>query len=158
MLSLLNPYVIIALTMFFAGFGVFTHHQGYVQAKQEMADQVVKANDAARTTEHLLTTKLNDQATTLRKVQKNADQRIEKLKLDVGTGVVRLSVPTHSCVQAAPDATPTSGNSGDNRAELDRQTAESLISIAADGDAAIRKHAACVATYNEVMGQLNANR
>ena len=114
--------------------------------------------DAARTTEHLLTTKLNDQATTLRKVQKNADQRIEKLKLDVGTGVVRLSVPTHSCVQTASDASAPSGDSGDNRAELDRQTAESLITIAADGDAAIRKHAACVAAYNEVRSQINVNR
>jgi len=158
MFSLLNPYVAISLAMFFAGFGIFAHHEGYVKAKQEMAEQVTKANDAARQVEQTLTTKLTDQATQLRKAQKNADQRTANLKLDVASGSLRLSIPTHSCVQTTPDAAASSGDIGDGRAELDRQTAESLITIAADGDAAIRKHAACVAAYNEVRSQINANR
>lgn len=155
MFSLLNPYVAIVMAMLFAGFGIFAHHEGYVKAKQEMAEEVTKANDAARETEQVLTDKLNTQTVTLRKAQKNADRKIEKIKLDVGTGALRLSIPAHSCVQTPADAPIASGNSGDSRAELDRSTAETLISIAADGDAAIRKHQACVAVYNEVMTQIN---
>lgn len=155
-----NPWIILAVLSFTGLFGWYEHHAGYIDAKTEMAFEVAKANEQSRQTEEVLSNKLTDKATQLRKVQKDADKKIEKLKRDVGSGAVRLSVPVVSqgCVQASTDAAATSGDNGSARAELDGQTAQDLIAITEDGNKAIRKHAACVAAYNEVREQLNAKR
>lgn len=158
MLSMFNPWLILAALSFTGLFGWYEHHAGYIDAKTEMAFEVAKANEQSRQTEEVLSNKLTDKATQLRKVQKDADKKIEKLKRDVGNGVVRLSIPTKGCVQTSTDAPVASGDLGNARAELDGQTAQDLIAITEDGDKAIRKHAACVAAYNEVREQLNAKR
>ena len=152
-----NPWIILAALVASGLFGWYEYHAGYKAAMAENAAQVAKANEQSRQTEQKLATTVVSHATKLKKAQKNADQRTAKLKLDIGNGSLRLSIPTQSCLHATADSTATSGNSGEGRAELDRQTAENLIAIAADGDAAIRKHAACVDAYNEIREKLNAN-
>jgi len=155
---MINPWIILAAFGLAGLFGWYEHHVGYEQAKLEMEMEVAKANEKSRQTESILTGKLNDQATELRKAQKHADKKIEKLKSALSSGSLRLSIPvtTESCVQAPASSASASGDSGQVRAELDKSTAQDLVSITADGDAAIRKHAACVDAYNQVREQLNA--
>jgi len=158
--SVFYTWVIAGLIALGAALGVYEHHAGYAEAVADMEAKVAKANEQARQTEEVLSNTLSDTSTKLRKAQKNADKYAAKLKLDVGDGSLRLSIPVspQGCVQASADAPVTSGDSGSTRAELDRQTSQDLISITEDGNAAIRKHAACVAAYNEVREQLNAKR
>ena len=153
-----NPWIILVALAVSGLLGWYEHHVGYEAAMAENATQVAAANERSRQTEERLANALADNATQLRKAQKNADKKIEKLKSNLGDGSVRLSIPTQGCVQAAAGAASASGDSGEGRAELDRQTAQNLVTITADGDAAIRKHAACVDAYNQVREQVNANR
>jgi hypothetical protein len=153
-----NPWVILVAVAVAGMFGWYERHAGYEEAMAENAAQVATANERSRQTEEKLSNTLADNATQLRKAQKNADKKIEILKSSLGDGSVRLSLPTQGCVPTPEGATPASGDSGEGRAELDRQTAQNLVSITADGDTAIRKHAACVDAYNEVREQINANR
>lgn len=151
-----NPWIILAALAVSGLFGWYEYHAGYDAAMAENAAQVAKANEQSREIEQKLSNTLVSHATKLRKTQKNADKKTAKLKLDIGDGSLRLSIPTQSCVHTTSDSPVTSGNSGEGRAELDRQTAENLIAITADGDAAIRKHTACVDAYNEMREKLNA--
>ena len=156
--SVFYTWVIAGLIALGVAGGIYEHHAGYEEAMTENALKVAEANEHARETEQKLADTLTDHATQLRKAQKNADKTAAKLKLDIGDGSLRLSLPTNGCVQAPAGATSASGDSGENRAELDRQTAQALVTITEDGNAAIRKHAACVDAYNEVREKLNANR
>jgi hypothetical protein len=67
----------------------------------------------------------------------------------------RLRLPTTSCVQTSTSASPTTGDSGADASELERQTIATLIDIVAEGDKAIVKHTACVAAYNEMRELVN---
>ena len=154
--SVFYTWVIAGLIALGVAAGAYEHHAGYEEAMTENALKVAEANEHARDTEQKLADTLTDHATQLRKAQKNADQNAAKLKLDIGDGSLRLSLPTNGCVQTPAGAASASGDSGENRAELDRQTAQALVTITEDGNAAIRKHAACVDAYNEVREKINA--
>ena len=158
--SVFYTWIIAGLIAVGAGLCVYERHAGYQEAMTENALKVAEANDHSRETEQQLNDTIATQAAQLRKAQKNADTRTEKLKLDIGDGSLRLSIPVspQGCVQAPASAASASGDSGEVRAELDRQTAQNLVTITEDGNAAIRKHAACVDAYNEVREKLNANR
>ena len=72
---------------------------------------------------------------------KHADKTINALRRDVALGRVRFSIPA-SCGGSASDFVAYQ-----TRAELDPTTADALIAIASDGDAAIRELNMCIEAY-----------
>jgi len=73
--------------------------------------------------------------------ENHAQAEIKTLRANVRNGTVRLSIPAASCSRGTvPETTGnTQGTATEARTELDPTTAQSLIDIAAEGDAAIRQ-------------------
>jgi len=149
------PWLLIGLTI--ALFGTYRggYHYGWSDRDAEMQIAIAKKNDEARELEKNMTSKLADQETQLRKAQDEIAKKQSAMHELARTGRMRL--PTASCVQASPSASTPTGNSTD-ASELERQTIEALIDIAADGDKAINKLNACVTAYNEVRNLLNGQQ
>lgn len=149
-MNLFNPYVLlgIVLAMLSSFGGGYWKGKRDENARQQI--EIAAANEKARETEQNMTVVANTYATTLRNVQNAAKAKETKLRADAATGALRLSIPTKASVCPTTNSAPPSGNSGEARAELDRSTAEALISITADGDAAIRKLNACIDTYEKM--------
>jgi hypothetical protein len=81
--------------------------------------------------------------------------------LDIDSGALRLRLPVKApvCpVQATADTPVASGDSVQTSAELDGETAKSLVAITDDGDKAIRQLNACIDAYNTVYETLNKSR
>ena len=78
-----------------------------------------------------------------KKEREQDEKTIKTLRDSINNGTVRLSIPTTT-------SRITTTPSGEKRAELDPETANSLISITEDGDKAIRDLNQCVDTYNKV--------
>jgi prophage endopeptidase len=146
--SLPSPYLILGVvlsTLFAFGFG---HHEGYKSSQLESQVAISKLNEKAREEEQAHTAQINNMAFQLTKANQDADAQISKLRADVRVGARRLSVPTtvYTC-QGAASAT---GDRTEARAELDPETSDNLISIANDGDKAIRQLNACIDAYNAI--------
>ena len=71
----------------------------------------------------------------------HAQAEIKTLRANVRNGTVRLSIPAVACTGSTmPEAAGNSeGTATEARTELDATTAQSLIDIAAEGDAASRQ-------------------
>lgn len=150
MLSLLNPYVLLGLVLAVIGSFGSGYWKGSNDEETRQQIEIAALNAKARETEQNMVVVAQTYATTLRKSQNVAKSKETKLRADIATGNLRLSIPTQSPVCPASTSAPAAGDSGEARAELDRTTAEALISIAADGDAAIRKLNACIDTYEKM--------
>ena len=150
-MSLFNPWVLLGIVLTVLGaFG-----SGYYKGEKDEYDrsqiEIARLNAEARQTEQRMGEVARTYAETLRKSQNAAKVKENKLHNDIVSGKLRLFVPVKApdCpLQAASDAPVTSGdNSGEASAELSGQVSESLIAIAAEGDTAIRKHNACIDSY-----------
>jgi hypothetical protein len=84
----------------------------------------------------------------------HAQKRISDLLAGIRSRDVRLSVPVkRSGAETVPGSTGCTGlDHGTERAELDGETAESLVRIAADGDRAAGKLTACQEYVRRVTG------
>ena len=133
MFSLTNPWILVGIFSVVISSYFYGHHQAYIEQEAEM----VKIAD--------------NHATELRKANENAKAKITKLQSDVASGALRLSIATRS-VQTSENATSTTGGA-ETRAELDPEVANALITIASDGDKAIRSLNACIDIYNEVRSK-----
>lgn len=147
--------VVLAFLVFIGGYWKGTYDKGV-----SVALEVAEANDKARQAEAQMAVVATTYATTLRKNETNAQKKINDLRVAVASGERRLFLPTQApvCgVQASTDASPASGSdAGETRASLDREVADSLIAITAEGDTAIRKLNICIEQYNSVKETLNA--
>ncbi len=115
--------------------------------------EIAALNAKARETEQNMAKVANTYAETLRKSQNAARTKETKLRADVASGALRLSIPTQSPVCSTSVTAVTAGdNSGEARAELSGQVSETLIAIASEGDAAIRKLNQCIQTYETLKG------
>jgi hypothetical protein len=132
------------------------YHFGWEDRDAEMQIEIAKKNEEARELEKNMTIKLADKETALRKAKNEISKKQSAMHELANTG--RLRLPTTSCVQTSPSASPASGNSGTDAADLERQTIATLIDIVAEGDKAIVKHTACVAAYNEMRELVNGKR
>jgi hypothetical protein len=85
------------------------------------------------------------------------EKTIAALRADLRRSAVRLSIPVATCTAAAVGGNPGSvaGAGAEARAELMPATADSLIGIAADGDAAVRQLNAVIDAYNALRARLN---
>jgi len=152
-MSLFNPWVLLGILMaILSSFG-----GGYFKGKHDentrQQVEIAALNAKARDTEQAMVKVANTYAETLRKSQNAAKVKETKLRADVASGALRLSIPTQSAVCSTSVTTTTAGdNSGETRTELSGQVSETLIAIAAEGDAAIRKLNQCIQTYETLKG------
>jgi hypothetical protein len=150
------PWIIISAIISLFGTYQVGHHYGWLERDQDMQIEIAKKNDEAREIEKVMTSKLADKETALRKAKNEISNKQSAMRELANTG--RLRLPTASCVQASTNSTPTTGNSGADASELERQTINALIDIVAEGDKAIVKHTQCVAAYNEMRELVNGKR
>ena len=152
-MSLFNPWVLLGILMAVlsaAGGGYF---KGQHDENTRQQVEIAALNAKARETEQNMAKVANTYAETLRKSQNAARTKETKLRADVASGALRLSIPTQSPL-CSPSVTPaTAGdNSGETRTELSGQVSETLIAIASEGDTAIRKLNQCIETYETLKG------
>ena len=152
-MSLFNPWVLLGILMAIlsaAGSGYYKGSEDEVTRQQV---EIAALNAKARETEQNMTKVANTYAETLRKSQNAARTKETKLRADVASGALRLSIPTQSPVCSTSVTPATTGdNSGETRTELSGQVSETLIAIASEGDAAIRKLNQCIQTYETLKG------
>jgi hypothetical protein len=152
-MSLFNPWVLLGILMAVlsaAGGGYF---KGQHDENTRQQVEIAALNAKARETEQNMAKVANTYAETLRKSQNAARTKETKLRADVASGALRLSIPTQSPVCSPSVTAVTAGdNSGETRAELSGQVSETLIAIASEGDAAIRKLNQCIQTYETLKG------
>ena len=157
MIPFLNPWVILGLISALAGVFGYGHHVGWNSRDDQARIETAAANDAARVIEQQLRTQLDDQTSKLRKANSEIAQKTTALSAANAAGKLRLPTVQASCpsVQTASNAPAPAGDSRDGPSELERQTIEALIAIAADGDRAAARANACIAAYNSVREQMN---
>lgn len=114
--------------------------------EKDHAEVVLKAEQDARKKEQAMQAEHDALARKHEKEKKNAQTEIDRLRSRIRADTVRLSVPTRSGTVSSNPGTAT----GETRAELDAQTADDLVAIAADGDDAIRELNLCIDQYNAI--------
>ena len=153
-MSIFNPYVLIGIALaVLSAFG-----GGYYKGKdaeyQRQQLEIAALNAKARQTEQAMAQVAQTYGETLRRANNAAKSKETKLRADIATGERKLFIPVKAAecaVPAATDSTAAGGDhSGTTSAELDRKTADDLVAIAAEGDAAIRKLNACIQTYEQM--------
>ena len=147
------PWLIVGIMVFLFGTYRGGYHFGWADRDADMQIEIAKKNEEARVLEKNLTSKLSDQETLLRKAQDEVVKKQSAMHELARTG--RLRLPTASCPQASSNPATPVGNIDTSQSELERQTIEALIDIAAEGDKAIVKLNSCVASYNEVRKLVN---
>ena len=147
MFSLTNPWILVGIFSVVISSYFYGHHQAYIEQEAEVA----RLNLIEREKEAEMVKIADNHATELRKANENAKAEITKLQSDVASGAIRLSIATRS-VQTSTNSTSTTGGA-ETRAELDPEAANALITIASDGDKAIRSLNACIDIYNEVRSK-----
>lgn len=147
------PWLIVGVLVSLFGTYRGGYHFGWSDRDAEMQIAIAKKNEEARALEKDMTSKLADQETKLRKAQDEIVKKQSAMHELARTG--RLRLPTASCPQASPSASTPTGNSDTTQSELERQTIEALIDIAAEGDKAIVKLNSCISAYNEVRNLVN---
>jgi prophage endopeptidase len=156
-MSIFNPYVLLGIVLaVLSAFG-----GGYWKgSKDEVTRQqleIAKLNAEARQKEQALTMAVTQTATALRTSNAKAKQISKERDLAISSGALRLRLPvkaTYCPVQTPTDTAPASGDSGQERAELDAETAKSLVTITDDGDEAIRQLSACQQAYESIYNTL----
>ena len=150
-MSLFNPWVLLGIVMaVLSAFG-----GGYYKGKdaeyQRQQIEIAALNAKARETEQAMAKVAQTYGETLRKANNVAKLKETKLRADLDSGALKLRIPVKAanCPISVSEstATPSGSDTGTASAELDRQASETLIAIAAEGDAAIRKLNACIQTY-----------
>ena len=150
-MSLLNPWVLLGIVLaVLSAFG-----GGYYKGKdaeyQRQQIEIAELNAKARETEQAMAKVAQTYGETLRKANNVAKAKENQLRADLNAGALKLRIPVKAanCPVSVSEstATPSGGDSGTASAELDRQASETLIAIAAEGDAAIRKLNTCIQTY-----------
>ena len=153
-MSLFNPWVLLSIVMaVLSAFG-----GGYYKGKdaeyQRQQIEIAALNAKARETEQAMAKVAQTYGETLRKANNAAKAKEDKLRADIATGQRKLFIPVKASECAVSTASDTATANGDHggtaSAELDRQASETLIAIAAEGDAAIRKLNTCIQTYEQM--------
>jgi hypothetical protein len=160
-MSLFNPWVLLGILMAVVGsFG-----GGYLKGSDDELTrqqlEIAALNAEARVKEQALITVVQTQSTKLQKANQDAKLAQQKRNADIDSGALRLRLPVKALVCPVYTATDTpvaSGDSVQTSAELDGETAKSLVAITDDGDKAIRQLNACIDAYNTVYQTLNKSR
>lgn len=151
-MSLLNPWVLLGIVMaVLSAFGG-GYYKGKDSEYQRQQIEIAALNAKARETEQAMAKVAQTYGETLRKANNVAKSKENQLRAALNDGSLKLRIPvkapTCPSLSVPETATVASGSdSGTASAELDRQAADALIAIAAEGDAAIRKLNTCLEAY-----------
>jgi hypothetical protein len=157
-MSLLNPWVILALLCAFFSVGAFSYSKGEENEYERQQLEIAKLNDEARQKEQALVSAVTTTANQLVKVNNNAKIEIAKRDAAIASGALRLRIPIQSpaCpVSATVDAPSAPRDSVQASAELDPAFAQRIISITDQGDANTRQLNACIDAYNTAFQAIN---
>jgi prophage endopeptidase len=160
-MSLFNPWVLLGILMTVLGAFSGGYYKGGEDENARQQVEIASLNATAREREQALVQAVNKQTTQLLKVENNAKIQIAKRDAAISAGTLKLRIPVQApvCpVHTAPDAPVAPRDSVQATAELDRETAKSLVAITDDGDKAIRQLNACIDAYNTVYQTLNKSR
>jgi hypothetical protein len=157
-MSLFNPWVLLGILMaMISSFG-----GGYLKGSNDEVTrqqlEIAALNAEAREKEKALITAIQTQSTKLQKANLDAKLAQQKRNSDIDSGALKLRVPVQAAVcpvHTATDAPAPAGDSVQTNAELDRETAKSLVAITDDGDKAIRQLNACIDAYNTAFQTIN---
>jgi hypothetical protein len=148
-MSIFNPWVILGFVLaMLSSFGS-GYFKGQNDEYKRQQIEIAALNAKARETEQVMAQVAQSYGETLRKANNVAKVKETKLRADIATGNLRLSIPTQSST-VCPSTTAASASgsdSGEARTELSGSVSETLISIASEGDAAIRKLNTCIQSY-----------
>ena len=150
MFSLFNPWLIIGAICALLGVYFYGHHEGYQERVAEDQAEIIRLNSEARAKEDELNKKLAQTGIALRKARDDIKTKQTSINARIDSGELRL--PTSCAVQTNPSA-PNDG--GTNGAQSDKQALKDIVSIAADGDAAIVSLNTCISQYNQVRDTVN---
>lgn len=157
-MSLLNPWVILALICAFVGVGAVSYSKGEEAEHERQQLEIAKLNDEARQKEQALVSAVTTTANQLVKVNNNAKIEIAKRDAAIASGALRLRIPIQSSACPVPtpvDASVTPRDSVQATAELDPAFAQRIISITDQGDANTRQLNACIDAYNTAFQAIN---
>jgi len=152
-----SPWFWLAAAIAVGGAYGVGHHKGYVEKDQEDQVIIAKANEDARNKEQAANKKVSDIETQRRKDNARAQTEISKRDAAIADNKLQLFIRTKASVPTSTDAKPT-GGSDTGTAQLDPTFARSIVAITDDGDTAIRKLNACIATYNQVKELINGSQ
>ena len=145
-----NPWLIIGAISTFIGVYFYGHHAGYQQRVDEDQAEIIRLNGEARSKEVELNQKIAVAITALRKAKDDIKTKQSSINDRVDSGELRL--PSSCAVQTNPS---TTAGDRDKGSESDRQAIKDIVSIASDGDSAIKDLNACISKYNEVRDTFN---
>ena len=151
-MSLLNPWVILALIVAFLGVGAGGYSKGQHSERERQQLEIARLNEQARQTEKRMGEVAQTYAQTLRKSNDVAKAKETKLRSDIATGERKLFIPVKAPECAVHTASDTAAPTGDTetRAELDSGVAQALVDLTSRGDTAIRSLNACIDQYNQM--------
>ena len=160
-MSLFNPWVLLSILITVVGAFGGGYYKGGEDENARQQLEIAALNAEARVKEQALITVVQTQSNKLQKANQDAKLAQQKRNLDIDSGALRLRLPVKAPVctlQATADTPVASGDSVQTSAELDGETAKSLVAITEDGDKAIRQLTACQDAYNTVYETLNKSR
>ena len=160
-MSIFNPWVILgfvlSVTMSFGGGYFKGKHDENVSQQLEIA----ALNAEARVKEQALITAIQTQSTKLQKANQDAKLAQQKRNADIDSGALKLRLPVKAPVCPVPtsdDPPATPRDSVQATAELDTETAKSLVAITDQGDANTRQLNACIDAYNAAYQTLKGTK
>lgn len=133
--------------------------QRWDQQQALQARRHAQALDTLRQRGNALQDQLHQQDSRRHQERTHAQSQIQRLRAAVRSAAVRLSIPTTgpACPAApGPEGASPAARPEQARAELAPEAADALVSIAADGDSAIRDLNACIDRYEAVRQAINA--
>jgi hypothetical protein len=147
---------VVATLLLLFGIYRYGYHNGWYDRDVDMQAAIAQKNEEARQVEQAAAKAVAARDEQLRKANDELDKKQAAMRRLAAAGQLRL--PTASCAPAPTDATPASQPVATDVSDIERQTIAALIDIAAEGDRAIHRYNACIATYNQVMEQINGDR
>ena len=138
--------VALAAAALLAGIRMQAYNAGYDKCEAQTSAAIANANQQARIAERAASARLAKLATEHHKEQADAQTEIDRLRADLRRGAKRLSVRV-AAVPGCQDTAAAAPPGPETRAELDGATADALVAVAADGDAAIRQSNALIDAY-----------
>jgi uncharacterized protein YlxW (UPF0749 family) len=152
---MVNPWMIIGVIFVVLGTYKYGTHEGYKERDAEMQVEIARLNDESRAKEQKLSEDLNQTSSQLKEANDVVTKKQTDLDAAIRSGRVRFG--SSSCVQAATNTTPASGNQTD-ASESDRQTLLLIAQLIAEGDQAINRLNACIQAYEQVRDTINGQR
>ena len=160
-MSLFNPWVLLGILMAVVGSfgGGYLKGSGDELTRQQL--EIAALNAEARVKEQALITAIQTQSTKLQKANQDAKLAQQKRNSDIESGALKLRLPVKApvCpVHTATDTPATPRDSVQTSAELDGETAKSLVAITDQGDANTRQLNACIDAYNAAYQTLKGTK